>query len=138
MAQTTLCSTVAAGALALALATPAGARDMTQTRLENAHAEPDNWLVVNGNYAAHRYANLSQITKANVQGLTPRMLLLLGGQNPAQGGRYAMTRLEGTPLAEDGFLFVSDGWGSIYKVDVRSGTRADFVWKYDPMVDKVW
>ena len=50
------------------------------------------------------------------------MMVLLGGQTPAQGGRYAVTRLEGTPLAEDGFLFVSDGWGAIYKVDVRSGT----------------
>jgi alcohol dehydrogenase (cytochrome c) len=128
----------AAASLCLALAIPAGARDMTQMRLENAHAEPDNWLVVNGTYAAHRYANLTQINRSNVQSLTPRMLLLLGGQQPAQGGRYALTRLEGTPLAEDGFLFVSDGWGAIYKVDVRSGRRADFVWKYDPQVDKVW
>ena len=131
-----LTSTVAA--LALAWGALAAARDMTQTRLENAHTEPDNWLVVNGTYAAHRYANLAQITKTNIRDLAPKMMVLLGGQIPAQGGRYAVTRLEGTPLAEDGFLYISDGWGAIYKVDVRSGARADFVWKYDPQVDKVW
>ena len=128
---------VAAAAL-LALAAPAVARDMTQTRLENANAEPENWPVVNGNYAAHRFTNLSQINRANVQNLSPKMMGLLGGQVPAQGGRYAATRLEGTPIAEGGFLYVSDGWGAIYKVDVRSGNRADFVWKYDPEIDKVW
>ncbi|MSP21166.1 MAG: PQQ-dependent dehydrogenase, methanol/ethanol family [Alphaproteobacteria bacterium] len=142
MKHTNVTTAVAAGALAtglaLTLAMPATARDMTQARLENANAEPDNWLVVNGNYAAHRFANLSQINKTNVQNLTPRMMLLLAGQVPAQGGRYAVTRLEGTPAAEDGFLFVSDGWGAIYKVDVRSGSRADFVWKMDPQIDKVW
>ena len=129
---------VAAGLAVTAAALPATARDMVQTRLENANAEPDNWLHVNGNYSAHRFANLTQINASNVKNLTPKMMVLLGGQTPAIGGRAQTTRLEGTPLAEDGFLYVTDGWGALYKVDVRSGNRADFVWKMDPQTDKVW
>jgi len=131
-------SVLAAGIVAGGMALPASARDMSQTRLENAGAEPDNWLHVNGNYAAHRFSSLTQINKDNVKGLTPKMMVLLAGQSPAIGGRYQVTRLEGTPTAEDGFLYVTDGWGALYKVDVRSGNRADFVWKMDPQVDKVW
>ena len=131
-------SALAMGVIAGGLALPASARDMTQTRLENAAAEPDNWLHVNGNYSAHRFANLTQINKDNVGQLKVKMMLLLAGQSPAIGGRYQVTRLEGTPLAEDGFLYITDGWGALYKVDIRSGNRADFVWKMDPQVDKVW
>lgn len=42
----------------------AAAKDMTQARLEKADAESENWLHVNGNYAAHRYAALDQINRA--------------------------------------------------------------------------
>ena len=131
-------SALTVGIVAGGMALPAAARDMTQTRLENAGAEPDNWLHVNGNYAEHRFANLTQINKDNVKNLQLKMMVLLAGQAPAIGGRYQVTRLEGTPTAEDGFLYVTDGWGALYKIDVRSGNRADFVWKMDPQVDKVW
>ena len=66
-------SALAVGVIAGGMALPAAARDMTQTRLENAGAEPDNWLHVNGNYAAHRFANLTQINKDNVRNLQLRV-----------------------------------------------------------------
>ena len=116
----------------------ASARDITDTRLVNADAEPDNWLHHHQNYAGHRFGNLTQINAGNVRGLKLAAMVLLGGQTRAEGGRQGMTRLEGTPLAEDGYVYVTDGWGSLYKLDLRSGNRADFVWKMDPRIDKVW
>ncbi len=120
------------------LALPAAAADVTRERLDNADAEPGNWLIVNGNYAAHRYSQLTEIDRGNVSDLRLRMMVLLGGQTPATGGRTLFTRLEGTPLAEDGYLYVTDGWGVLYKVDTTSGVRADILWKMDPEVDKVF
>lgn len=126
------------GALTCAVSLPAAARDMTQVRLVNADAEPENWIHHHANYAGHRFGNVAQINPENVDGLRLRMMLLLAGQSPAQGGRQTTTRLEGTPIAEDGFLYVTDGWGALYKIDVRNGARADFVWKMDPRIDRVW
>ena len=40
--------------------------------------------------------------------------------------------LEATPLVEDGFMYIADGWGVVYKIDVRSGTAGRIVWKMDP------
>ncbi|MBM3507570.1 MAG: PQQ-dependent dehydrogenase, methanol/ethanol family [Alphaproteobacteria bacterium] len=129
---------VACVAQSFAITPHAGARDMTATRLLNADAEPDNWLHHHQNYAGHRFGNLTQITAANVRTLKLSAMILLAGQTPAEGGRQRTTRLEGTPIAEDGFVYVTDGWGALYKIDLRSGRRADFVWKMDPRIDKVW
>lgn len=132
-------STVAlAAGLVVGLALPAAARDTTQARLVNAEVEPENWLLHHQNYEGHRFGNLTQINASNVRGLKLTMMVLLAGQTRAEGGRQGTTRLEGTPIAEDGFLYVTDGWGAVYKIDVRSGKRADFVWKMDPRIDKVW
>src|SRR5438132_810473 len=97
-----LSAALAVGMLASAMGSAAHARDMTQTRLEHPEAEPDNWLQVNGDYSSHRYANLAQVTKDNVADLRLRMMVLLGGQTPAAGGRNATTNLEATPVVEDG------------------------------------
>ncbi len=130
---------ICAAALAVCASShPAAARDVTDTRLVNADAEPDNWLHHHANYAGHRFGNLTQINAGNVRTLKLAAMVLLAGQTRAEGGRQGMTRLEGTPLAEDGFVYVTDGWGSLYKLDLRSGSRADFVWKMDPRLDKVW
>ena len=40
-------------------------------RLRQSDAEPGNWLTYSGNYSAHRYSGLDQITAANVQHLRP-------------------------------------------------------------------
>src|SRR5262249_11292530 len=39
---------------------------------------------------------------------------------------------ESTPLAEDGFLYVVDSWGVLYKIDGRSGDTGRIVWRMDP------
>lgn len=129
---------VAAAVLASTLLSAPGlARDMTQARAENPQLEPNNWINHAVNYAAHRFVNLSQINRSNVQNLSIKMMVNLNGQY-GSGSRYALSKLEGTPLVEDGFMYVPDGWGAVYKIDMRSGKRADIVWVMDPKVDKVW
>ena len=133
-----LAHAIAMAALVACGIAPASARDITQQRLEEAAAEPENWLHHHQNYGGHRFTDLAQLTPQTVRNLKLSGMLLLAGQAPAQGGRQRTTRLEGTPIVEDGFLYVTDGWGAVYKVDARSGQRLDFVWKFDPQIDKVW
>lgn len=119
-------------------ASQAAARDTTPNRLVHVDFEIENWLIVNGNYAGHRYSRLNQIRRGNVRSLRVAMMLNLGGQLACEECRRSTSNLEATPLAEDGFLYVPDGWGAVYKIDVREGRRADFVWKMDPQVDRAW
>ena len=43
---------------------------------------------------------------------------------------------EATPLAEDGFLYVTDSWGVLYKIDARSGDVGRIVWRMDPKQER--
>jgi hypothetical protein len=42
------------------------------------------------------------------------------------------------PVVEDGVMYVPDGWGTVYAIDVSSGKKASFRWKMDPKTDKAW
>ena len=55
----------------------------------------------------------------------------------AIGGTAANENLEATPLAEDGFLYVVDQWGVLYKIDARSGKAGRIVWRMDPGQEKL-
>ena len=55
----------------------------------------------------------------------------------AIGGTSPNEALEATPLVEDGFMYVVDGWGAVYKIDVRSGTHGRILWKMDPGQEKL-
>jgi len=50
----------------------------------------------------------------------------------ALGGTSANANLESTPLAEEGFLYVVDQWGVLYKIDGRSGDVGRIQWRMDP------
>ena len=54
------------------------------------------------------------------------------------GGRYAHGNLEATPLVEDGIMYVPDGWGSVYAIDVTAGKKGTIKWKMDPGTDRAW
>jgi alcohol dehydrogenase (cytochrome c) len=45
--------------------------------------------------------------------------------------------LEATPLGEDGFLYVVDQWGVVYKIDGRSGDVGRILWRMDPGQEKL-
>src|ERR1700676_2760953 len=54
----------------------------------------------------------------------------------AIGGTSVNENLESTPLAEDGFLYVVDQWGVLYKIDARTGDVGRIVWRMDPKQEK--
>ena len=53
------------------------------------------------------------------------------------GGIWTHGGLEGTPIVEDGFMYVTDGWGSVYKIDTHGG-KGTLLWKMDPKDDHDW
>ncbi len=78
--RTRLALTVAA---ALAATVILSAADYTltvsQDRLNNAINEPQNWLLMNGNYGSTRFSKLTQINRDNVQNLRMVWAMALGG-----------------------------------------------------------
>ena len=126
-----------AGAAMLASAALAG--NITQERLLNSEAEPENWLHHHGNYETHRYSGLQEINRDNVHDLVAKWTYAMGdthggGQDPV---KFRTSGLEGTPLAEDGFLYITTGWGRVSALDARGG-RGQLVWEYDPEPDRDW
>src|SRR3954466_5112564 len=121
-------SILTALAAALLTSTSVQAAEVTFERLRN--PEPQNWLMNHGNFSAQRYSPLARIDKSNVKDLRLAFAVAIGGG----AGNENLTA---TPLVEDGFMYVPDAWGVVYKIDVRSGTRGDIVWKMDPGQEKV-
>jgi alcohol dehydrogenase (cytochrome c) len=118
-----------AGATALPV-TPALAADVTPDRLLNADREPQNWLMNHRTYNSQRYSPLDKINKGNVGSLRLAYAVAIGGSSADED-------LEATPLAEDGYLYVVDQWGVLYKIDGRSGEAGRIVWRMDPGQEKV-
>jgi len=106
------------GALAalgsMLLAGTAFAADVTLERLRN--PEPQNWLMNHGDYGAHHYSALERINKTNVKNLRFAFSVALGQKSGNEN-------LLATPLVDDGYVYMTDAWGVVYKIDVRSGTR---------------
>jgi alcohol dehydrogenase (cytochrome c) len=100
-------------------------------RLINSANEPQNWLMMNGDYASTRYSKLGQINRDNVKNLRMVWALMLRGmQDVGQNG----PENEVNPLIDNGFMYTTDGWGTVYKIDVRSGDHGELVWIADPGV----
>src|SRR5262245_48594988 len=100
-------------------------------RLVNAQNEPQNWLMMNGDYGSMRYSKLTQINRDNVRDLRLVWALALGGmQDVGQNG----TEAEVNPLIDNGFMYTTDGWGTLYKIDARGPNKGEFAWITDPGV----
>src|SRR6478736_6279952 len=124
--KTALLATAAAAALG---GLPAYAADeMTQDRLVN-------WLHHHKNYSATRFSSLKEINKDNVKNLKVAWTMHLGGVEG--GGIWTHGGLEGTPIVENGMMYVTDGWGSVYKIDTHGG-KGNLLWKMDPKTDHDW
>src|SRR5262245_10923543 len=107
------------------IALPALAADVTPGRLLNADREPQNWLMNHRTYDGQRFSPLERINKTNVKGLKLAYAVPLGG---GAGNEW----VQATPLVEDGFLYITDSWGVLYKIDVRSGDVGRIIWRMDP------
>src|SRR5437773_5816793 len=108
-----LASTMLASTSLLAMAA-----DVTTPRLLSADKEPQNWLQVNKDYAAHRYSELDQINKNNVKDLHVAFTVALGGvqgvtKNPLGGH-------QSTPLVDDGSMYVVDGRSEEHTSELQS------------------
>jgi alcohol dehydrogenase (cytochrome c) len=129
--RTTLTMTVMSLAAISMFATawPIFAAEVTPDRLANADKEPQNWLMNHRTYDSQRYSPLDKINKGNVKSLKLAYAVAIGGTSVNEN-------LESTPLAEDGFLYVVDQWGVLYKIDARSGDAGRIVWRMDPKEEK--
>jgi alcohol dehydrogenase (cytochrome c) len=106
----------------------AGAAEVTFERLRN--PEPQNWLMNHHDFGSQRFSPLDAINRSNVKSLKLAFAVALGGSSGNEN-------LVATPLVEDGFMYMADAWGVVYKIDVRSGTRGAIVWKMDPGQEKI-
>jgi alcohol dehydrogenase (cytochrome c) len=108
---------------------------VTHDRLVATDKEPANWLTHHKSFSAQRFSSLNQINAKNVRNLKVAWTYQLGGIEG--GGIWPHGGLEGTPVVEDGFIYVTDGWGTVYKLDMHGG-GPKLVWKMDPKTDKDW
>jgi alcohol dehydrogenase (cytochrome c) len=113
----------------LAAAIPTRAAEVTSDRLVNADKEPGNWLMNHRTYDGQRFSPLARINKGNVKDLRFAYAVSLAGTH---GKEF----IEATPLAEDGFLYITDSWGVLYKIDGTSGDTGRIVWSMDPKQEK--
>jgi alcohol dehydrogenase (cytochrome c) len=111
------------------LASPAIAADVTPERLLNADKEPQNWLMNHRTYDGQRFSPLARISRDNVRNLKLAYAVPLGG---SAGNEFT----NATPLAEDGFLYVTDSWGVLYKIDATAGDVGRIVWRMDPKQER--
>src|SRR3984957_3354004 len=126
-----------AGSLLMATAlTPLRADDMTTERALNPQREPQNWILHHGNYQGHPVSALKEIDTNTAKNMRLAYTVALSGFQ--SGGRYAFGNLEATPIVEDGMMYVPDGWGSVYAIDLTNGRKASIKWKMDPGTDRNW
>jgi len=84
----------------------------------------DSWLHANGNWAAHRYSTLAQLTPANAKDLKVAWVFSPGGKADAQN----------TPLFHDGMVFFAQD----NKVFALDGGTGNVVWKYEHKLPDDW
>jgi alcohol dehydrogenase (cytochrome c) len=137
MRNSTFAAATTSALLAATMLTPATAADMTFERGLNVQSEPQNWVLHHGNYQGHRFSALNEINTQTARNLKVAFTVGLGGIEGA-GTRYKFGNLEATPLVEDGIMYVPDGWGSVYAIDMTGGKKGMFRWKFDPQTDKAW
>jgi alcohol dehydrogenase (cytochrome c) len=117
--------------------TPVRAADMTYERALNVAREPQNWLLHHGNYQGHRFSQLNEINAQTVKNLKPVFSMALDGVAGA-GTKNKSGNLEATPIVEDGIMYVPNGWGVVYALDVSTGKKASIRWKFDPGTNRAW
>ena len=110
------------------------AGEVTSSRLMN--PEPQNWLMVNKDYASHRYSELDQINQDNVKNLHVAFTVALTGIFGV--GQIPWGGHQSTPLVDDGQMYVVDGYGVVFKIDVRDPSKPRIAWKSRSTERKTW
>src|ERR1700722_1742790 len=85
-------------------------------------AQEVDWAYAHGNLSGQRYANIDQITPANVNQLT-KAWVFNTGTNP--GGQD----IEENPIEVNGVVYTPDGLSNVFAVNAATGKQ---IWKYTP------
>ncbi|MEO6801949.1 MAG: PQQ-dependent dehydrogenase, methanol/ethanol family [Granulicella sp.] len=94
---------------------------VTYDRMLHPDREPQNWLTYGGDYASHRYSQLAEINKENVNNLQLKWI-----------HRFTtMKNAENTPLVVDGILYTGDT-NQVEAIDAVTGRT---YWTYSHTVD---
>src|SRR3989442_418838 len=87
-------------------------------RIVKAESEPGHWLTYSGNYQAHRFSPLKQITPENVARLRPAWVYQIKGSG----------RFETSPIVVDGVMYVTEPPTKVAALDLRTG-RPLWTWQ---------
>ena len=89
-----------------------------QQRLNNAAAEPQNWLTYNGSYMSRHHSGLTGIDLANVKDLELRWVYQAASTD----------RFQTTPLVVDGVMYLTEPLNKLVALDPSSGRE---FWVYE-------
>ena len=90
---------------------------VSQTMLDEAAKDNNNWLHSNGNYAQTRYYPSAQINSKNVATLTPKFIFQTA----------VVESMETAPLVVNGVMFLTTSYNHVYAVDAVTGQQ---FWHY--------
>src|ERR1700676_1664121 len=102
---------------------PAGAQGAADLRPP---AGPE-WPAIGGDWSNSRYSTLTQINRDNVKNLKGAWVAHLGS---GLGPKYS---LEGTPVMQDGVLYISTGNDDVYAFDAKTGA---LIWEHRSGIDQ--
>ena len=88
------------------------------SRLRSAAADPQNWLMYNGNYAGTHYSGLTQVNAANAKKLTLEWVFQA----------RSLEKFETTPLVVDGVMYLTEAPNNVVAIDPVSGRQ---FWSYE-------
>ena len=97
---------------------------ITNERLLNSDAEPQNWLMYSGNYFSQRYTRLDQINNENAAELEMQWAFQL----------RALDRAETTPVVVDGVMYVTESPSNVIALDAKTGSQ---YWRYNHNLPEV-
>jgi len=99
------------------LSTSAGAAEagspVSQSMIDAAAKDSQNFLHTNGNYDQTRYYPAAQITRANVKKLSPAWIFQTG----------IIESMETTPIVSDGVMYVTTSFNHVYALDAQTGAQ---------------
>jgi PQQ-dependent dehydrogenase (methanol/ethanol family) len=90
---------------------------VSQSRLNKAEGDKQNWLHVNGGYAQTRYYPGTQINAGNVSKLKPAFVFQTA----------VLESMETAPLVVDGVMFLTTSYNHVYAIDAVTGEE---YWHY--------
>jgi alcohol dehydrogenase (cytochrome c) len=92
---------------------------VTQQRLLNSSAEPENWLTYSGSYNGQRYSTLDAINKDNANELQVKWIHQFSGD---------ATMVEVSPIVNDSVMYVTEAPSIVHAIDPATGVE---YWRYE-------